>query len=156
MSRFAILALVPAIALAAPPETPKKPVTDAYHGVSVVDSYRWLEDGKSDEVRKWSDAQNDHARSYLDKLAGADKLRTKIKEIVAAAVVSHGRLEYRPGKLFAMKRQPPKEQPFLVVMPSPDKPDEAKTILDPVALDAKGTTTIDWYIPSPDGSLRSE
>jgi len=145
--------LLPAGLLAAPPDTAKKPVTDIYHGVSVVDPYRWLEDGKSDEVRKWSDSQNEYARSYLDKLAGADKLRTRLKEIVAAAVVSHGRLEYRPGKLFAMKRQPPKEQPFLVVMPSPDRPDEAKTIVDPVALDAKGTTTIDWFIPSPDGSL---
>src|SRR5262249_23256042 len=70
-----------------------------------------------------------------------------------AAVVSHSQLEYRPGKLFAMKRQPPKEQPFLVVMPSPAQPEKAKTILDPAVLDAKGTTTIDWYIPSPDGSL---
>ena len=52
-----------------------------------------------------------------------------------------------------MKRQPPKEQPFLVVMPSADKPDQAKTIVDPAVLDAKGTTAIDWYIPSPDGSL---
>src|SRR5262245_40822621 len=153
MVRILIPLVVVAAAIAASPETPKKPVTDTYHGVSVVDSYRWLEDGKSDDVRKWSDAQNEYARSHLDKLAGVDKLRTKLKEIMAAGVVSHGRMEYRPGKLFAMKRQPPKEQPFLVVMPSPDKPDEAKTIVDPGALDAKGTTTIDWYIPSPDGSL---
>ncbi|HKA08673.1 MAG TPA: prolyl oligopeptidase family serine peptidase [Gemmataceae bacterium] len=152
MLRFFFL-LFPVGLLAAPPETPKKPVTDTYHGVSVVDPYRWLEDGKSDEVRKWSDAQNEYTRSYLDKLAGADKLRTKLKEIVAAAVVSHSRLEYRPGKLFAMKRQPPKEQPFLVVMPSPAQSEKAKTILDPIVLDAKGTTTIDWYVPSPDGSL---
>lgn len=43
--------------LAAPPDTPKRPVTDKYHGVEVVDPYRWLENAKDPEVRKWSDAQ---------------------------------------------------------------------------------------------------
>ena len=153
MLRLLALVVIASIGTAAPPPTPMKPVTDTYHGVSVVDPYRWLEDGKNPDVRRWSDAQNVYARDYLDKLPGRDMLRARIKEILAAKVVSHYRLEYRPGKLFAMKRQPPKEQPFLVVMPSADKPDQAKTIVDPAVLDAKGTTAIDWYIPSPDGSL---
>jgi prolyl oligopeptidase len=153
MLRIFIPLVLVAATLAAPPETAKKPVTDTYHGVSVVDQFRWLEDGASADVRKWSDAQNEFARAYLDKLPGADKIRAKLKEILQAAVVSHSHLEFRPGKLFAMKRQPPKEQPFLVVMPSPAQPEKAKSILDPAVLDAKGTTTIDWYIPSPDGSL---
>src|SRR5262249_19144184 len=44
-------------------------------------------------------------------------------------------------------------QPFLVVMPAPDKPDEARVLLDPGELDKKGTTTIDFFVPSPDGRL---
>ena len=28
------------------PETPKKPITDSYHGVQITENYRWLEDGK--------------------------------------------------------------------------------------------------------------
>jgi prolyl oligopeptidase len=52
-----------------------------------------------------------------------------------------------------MRRKPPKEQPFLVVMPGPDKPEDARDLVDPSAIDAKGTTAVDWYVPSPDGSL---
>jgi prolyl oligopeptidase len=145
--------LVPAVLLAAPPETPKKPITDTYHGVAVIDPYRWLEDGSDKAVQAWSDAQSAHARAYLDKLPGREPIRQKVKGILTHQSTSHGALQYRPGKLFAMKRQPPKEQSSLVVMPGPDKPDEARVIVDPTVLDPKAKTAIDWYVPSLDGSL---
>ena len=40
------------------PSTPKKPVTDTYQGVQVVDDYRWLENGGDPTVRQWAEAQN--------------------------------------------------------------------------------------------------
>src|SRR4029077_16257125 len=66
---------------------------------------------------------------------------------------SHGGFSYHGGQLFAMRRQPPKQQPFLVVLPAPDQPDKARVLVDPGELDKKGTTAIDWYVPSPDGKL---
>jgi prolyl oligopeptidase len=48
------------------PPTEKKPVTDVYHGVSVVDDYRWLEDANSPAVKAWTVAQNQHSRTWLD------------------------------------------------------------------------------------------
>jgi prolyl oligopeptidase len=38
-------------------------------------------------------------------------------------------------------------------MPAPDQPDKARVLIDPGELDKKGTTAIDWYVPSPDGKL---
>ena len=72
---------------------------------------------------------------------------------MAAKTTSHGDFYYRGGRLFAMRRQPPKQQPFLVVMPVDRPPDEARVLVDPGEIDAKGTTAIDWYVPSPDGKL---
>jgi prolyl oligopeptidase len=154
MTRYlpsAVLLVASAVVLAAPPETPKKPVTDTYHGVQVVDDYRWLEDAASKDVQKWSDAQNAHARSVLDKLPGVEPLRERLTKIIGAKRTTHGEVTVRHGTMFAIRRQPPKQQPFLVVLAQGDKPD--RVLLDPNELDKKGGTTIDWFVPSPDGKL---
>jgi prolyl oligopeptidase len=137
----------------APPLTKKEAVRDTYHGIPVTDDYRWLEDGNNPQVRAWSDAQNAYARRALDRLPGANVLRTQLTKIMAAKTTSHGDFYYRGGQLFAIRRQPPKQQPFLVVLPAPDRPDQARLLVDPNELDEKGTTAIDWYVPSPDGRL---
>jgi prolyl oligopeptidase len=143
------------LTLAAPPETPKKTITDTYHKTKVDDDYRWLEDWTDKTVQAWSEAQNVHARSVLDKLAGVEPLREKLTKIMAAKRTTHGGLTHRNGQLFAMRNQPPKQQAFLVVMPFPGKPEEARVLVDPNEIDKKGGTHIDWYVPSPDGKLVS-
>ena len=65
---LALLGLAVAVPACGPPVSKKFPVTDTYHGVSVVDEYQWLEDWEAPEVRKWSEAQNRHARDYLERL----------------------------------------------------------------------------------------
>jgi prolyl oligopeptidase len=138
---------------AAPPLTPKKPVTDTYHGIAVVDDYRWLEDGANKDVQAWSDAQNAYARAYLSQLSGIGVIREKLTKIMAAKTTGDGALIARPGAVFALRHQPPKQQDFLVVMPAANKPTDARVLVDPNELDAKGQTTIDWFVPSPDGKL---
>src|ERR1051326_9067691 len=104
--------LLTATALAAPPPAKKEPVNDTYHGDSVVDPYRWLQDGNSKTVQAWSEAQNAYARAYLDKLPGVETIRGRVKELLEAKTITHYHLQWRDGRLFAMKRQPPKQQPF--------------------------------------------
>jgi prolyl oligopeptidase len=50
-----------------------------------------------------------------------------------------------------MKFQPPKQQQMLVTLTSADDLKSEKMVLDPNALDSKGTTAIDWFAPSQDG-----
>ena len=50
------------------PDTPLRPVTNVYHGVTVVDNYRWLENFNDPEVKQWSAAQNAITRGYLENL----------------------------------------------------------------------------------------
>ncbi|HLJ09654.1 MAG TPA: prolyl oligopeptidase family serine peptidase [Planctomycetaceae bacterium] len=132
------------------------PVTDDYHGVSVTDDYRWLEDGNDPAVRKWSDAQNAHARAFLDHLPHVAEIRARVTEIMSAKSIIYSSVEYRRGTLFAIQREPPKQQPFLIVVPSLDSLESlagTRILVDPNAIDSKGATSIDWYVPSPDGKL---
>ena len=132
-------------------DTPKKPVTDEYQGLKIEDPYQWLEKDDDPDVRKWSDAQNQRTRAYLDKLPERDRIEKQLTDWYAKTSPSYSSLESRPGLLFAMKFQPPKQQPMLVTLASADDLKSEKIVLDPNALDTKGTTAIDWFAPSLDG-----
>ena len=79
------------------------------------------------------------------------RLRSRVTQIMEAKTISYGGVQYRKGKIFAMKREPPKQQAFLIVLPSLEAVDQARVLVDPNSLDAKGSTAIDWYVPSADG-----
>lgn len=153
--RTALLALLVATAAGAQPprypETPKRPVTDTYHGVAVTDDYRWLEDGRDPAVREWSLEQLEVARAHLDKLPQREKLLARFRELYGGAPVRYFRFAHTRGGFFALKRQPPKNQPMLVVMKSAGDVAGERVLLDPNAEIGGAFRAIDWFVPSLDG-----
>ncbi len=153
-------ALAP-FSVAGPPATVTSPTTDTYHNVKVADDYRWLEDWNSEKVKAWSGAQNDYARGVLARLPSLEQIRARVSEIMSATTPSYGSLQMtRDGKtLLGMKRQPPKQQSMLVAWDDPmpmlemGSTGAERMLLDPNTLDAKSLTSIDWFVPSPDGKL---
>src|SRR5437870_9947013 len=133
------------------PQTPKKPVSEEYYGTKVEDPYQWLEKDDDPEVRAWSNAQNQRTRQYLDKLPDRAAVEKQLADWYAKTSPSYSSLVSRPGVLFAMKFQPPKQQPLLVTLASADDLKSEKVVLDPNVLDAMGTTAIDWFVSSLDG-----
>jgi prolyl oligopeptidase len=133
------------------PQTPKKPVSTKYQNLTVEDSYQWLEQDNDPQVKAWSDAQNQRTRQYLDNLPDRAAIEKQLTEWYAKTSPSYSSLVSRPGILFAMKFQPPKQQQLLVTLASADDLKSEKVVLDPNILDAKGTTAIDWFVPSLDG-----
>ncbi len=136
-----------------PPAAPARPVTDVYHGVAVRDDYRWLENWSDPQVRNWSEAQNAYARFVLDGLPGREAIARRVRQLQASPSPEHFALVRRGGVLFALKSEPPKQQPFLVTLASPDAPQSERVLVDPNVLDPKGGTSIDWFVPSLDGKL---
>ena len=151
--KFLLIATLTMSIAAAVPPTEKKPVTDEYHGVKVVDEYRWLEETGSPAVKAWTDAQNQHSRTWLDGRAERAGIEAKLTALYAKDTPSHGGLVARPGMLFALKFQPPKQQRLLVSLASVDELTSERVVLDPNELEPKGQVAMDWFVPSPDGKL---
>lgn len=135
------------------PSAPRQPVSDTYHGVTVTDPYRWLEDWNDPRVRQWSADQDRYARAYLDALPYRQAIYDRLYQQISAASASYYSLRAAGSKVFALYNKPPKNQPMIAVLAGNLDPAQTRIVVDPNALNPKGTTAIDWYVPSPDGTL---
>ena len=133
--------------------TARKPVVDEYHGVKVTDEYQWLENAADPAVKRWSEAQNKEARAVLDRASARPWIEDRLTRLLNAPSTNYFSLSWRKGTLFLMKFQPPAQQPVLITLSSMTNLASERVVLDVNQLDAKGTTAIDWYVPSPDGKL---
>jgi prolyl oligopeptidase len=150
----AIIALSPVTRSSAQPiATPVVPVVDVIQGVTVRDPYRWLEDSADPKVQAWSQAQNAHTHLYLDALSSRAGIRTKLAALVDSAKPSFSHFLARGPSIFCLLKDPVKEQRILVALDAAGDPESRKVVLDPNLADAAGSATIDWFTPSPDGSL---
>jgi prolyl oligopeptidase len=127
------------------------PVTDTYHGVDVTENYRWLEDASSEETIAWTKAQQQRTRAYFDEIPSRDALRARVEQLLKAERMTYQRLVSGGSTFFALKVQTPRQQPFLVVLTDLDDPATERVVVDPNVIDPSGETTIDFFVPSPDG-----
>src|SRR5580765_2763065 len=131
----------------------KRPVTNQYHGVKVVDQYQWLENGSDPAVRQWSAAQNERARAVLDRLPTRPLIADRLTRLLTDTSANYFSMNWRRGQFFLLKFKPPAQQPVLITLGSLTNLNSEKVILDPNELNSNGTTAIDWYVPSLDGKL---
>ncbi|GMU01869.1 prolyl oligopeptidase family serine peptidase [Corallococcus caeni] len=136
---------------AKPAAAEKRPVETTYHGTTVADPYQWMESATDPKVQQWTDSQNTYTRAYLDKLPGREPLRQRITEILSWKSPGYGGLDEQGGTLLALKYQPPKQQPTLIVVGSLDDTSKERVLVDPTVVDTSGKTTIDWFQLSHDG-----
>jgi prolyl oligopeptidase len=135
------------------PKTAQQAVSDSYHGVTVTESYRWLENFDDPAVQAWNAAQNRYSRALLDAVADRVPIEARLRSLYTAMSAEHYGLKTRQGAIFAIKNQPPLAQPQLVLLESAEELASERVLLDPNQLDASGSTTIDFYVPSLDGRL---
>jgi prolyl oligopeptidase len=63
------------------PVAPHGEVVDDYHGTSVPDPYRWLENVDSDDTRAWIEAENCVTFSYLGGIPAREGIRRRLTEL---------------------------------------------------------------------------
>ena len=148
---------------AAPPPTEMQPVKDVYHGIEVVDPYRWLEGSAAPEtpetpkpdpaldakVGAWTDAQNAYARAILDNLPGRKELEARVEALTGKSTF-RTLPAVRGTRLFFLQGGAEQAQPILMTAEGDAPP---RSLVDPTVRDPSGLTTIGWFEPSPDGRL---
>ena len=135
-----------------PPSAAKRPVTDMYHGVPVVDNYRWLENSSNTEVKNWVAEENRYTREVLGRLPNREALRAELSAAFQKRGVVYGQLQWAGGKLFGLRFSPGRQQPELVMLPSLES-EEADIIFDPQKMSVNGQISIDFFQISHDGRL---
>jgi prolyl oligopeptidase len=133
------------------PVAESHPVTDTYHGVTVTDPYRWLEKSSDPKVVEWSAAQDKRTRQYLDAIPQRAAIYKRLFQDISAASSSYYGFIAVGDRVFANYYQPPKQQSMIAMLSNALDPGSARVIVDPNAINPKGTTAIDWFMPSHDG-----
>ena len=64
------------------PDTRISEHTDLYHGETVSDPYRWLEDDLSTETKDWIERQNDTTFGYLANIPYRDELKDRYAVLI--------------------------------------------------------------------------
>ncbi len=120
---------------------------DDYHGVSVADPYRWLEDDTAPEVIDWVKAENATTFAYLDRIPFRASMKQRLEQLMNypryGAPSRHG--EY----YFFSKNDGLQNQSVLYVQKGIDGTPEV--LIDPNTFSDDGTTTLSAFSPSRDG-----
>jgi prolyl oligopeptidase len=148
----AALALVSCVHTASPLKYPATRATnqlDLYHGITVADPYRWLEDDNAPETKAWVEAQNKVTFAWLDQVPE----RSAIKERLRALwnYERYGPPYKRGSTYFVTRNNGLQNQSVLYTMAALDS--EPRVLLDPNLLSKDGTVALAGSAVSDDGRL---
>lgn len=121
--------------------------TDDYHGVTVPDPYRWLEDSHGPETQSWTQAQNALTRRLLDDVPGRDAFARRLTRLWDFPKT--GVPWQRGGHYFRFDNSGLQNQDVLYVADNLDGP--WRELLDPNLLSADGTVALGSVSVSRDG-----
>jgi prolyl oligopeptidase len=122
---------------------------DVYHGATVADPYRWLEDANSPETRAWIEAENAVTSSFLDGIPQRNAIRDRLSRLW-----NYERYDvpFKKGdRYFVFKNDGLQDQSVLYTMASIDA--EPELLLDPNTLSPDGTVAATTYAVDDDGKL---
>jgi prolyl oligopeptidase len=137
----------PAVSSQGPPLAEPKPLAETLHGTRIVDNYRWLEDGKNPETRKWVETEMSYTRAVLDPWPGREQIHKRLTDLLTIGNISVPQIG---GKYyFYTRRDGMQNQPVLYVREGLNGQD--RVVVDANQLAADGTIALDWFEPSEHG-----
>ena len=132
-----------------PPETRRDDAVDIFHGIEIIDPYRWLEDQESPETRDWLDAQNAYTLARLGELPERSFAKHRLAELLRVDRVTAP--SERGGRYFLQKKRA--EDDLWVHYVREGLNGEDQVLIDPHHLSSDHTTTVEIGDISRDGKL---
>jgi prolyl oligopeptidase len=123
------------------PVAERAPVVDALHTHLVPDPYRWLEDPNSPQTLDWRREQEELWRACAAELPARDWFQERVAAL--SDVDTDEALAWRGEHRFWLSRTAGQEHAVLRT--------EARVLVDPIAIDPTGLTTLDAWHPNHDG-----
>ncbi len=124
-------------------------LTEDIGGHRVSDPYRWLEDGTGDERGGWLAVQAELFGSYREEeLPGRDRLAAHVRDLLSTGYV--GTPVWRGERCFFTRRDPDQEHGVLCTRLGGGP---VEVLVDPMAVDPSGLTTLDAWQPDKEGRL---
>ena len=120
---------------------------DVYHGVSVADPYRWLEDTGAPATKAWVEAENKLSDSFLASIPERPAIKYRLTQMWNYA--RYGAPFKEGGRYFYFGNTGLQNQSVLYVQDGRNTP--ARVLLDPNVLSADGTVALSGEAPSNDG-----
>lgn len=122
---------------------------DVYHGETVADPYRWLEDENSPETAAWVEAENKVTFSYLEKIPFREKLLNRLEKLYNYPKYSS---PFRRGEYyFFSKNDGLQNQSVLYIQKGLDGTPEV--LIDPNKLSPDGTSRLATFALSKNGKM---
>src|SRR4051812_39043733 len=128
------------------PDAERLDLVEDLHGHSVADPYRWLEDPADPRTQAWTAAQDAVTTGARGALPRRGESAAPRERVVHAGAV--GVRVWRGERAFSTRRDPGQEHAVLRVR---EADDAQRVLIDPVALDPAGTTTLDAWSASWEG-----
>ena len=130
------------------PEARRQDLTEVIFGHEVSDPYRWMEDGSGAERAEWLAEQAALFDAQRAGWPGRDRLAARVGELLNVGYA--GTPIWRGERSFFTKRDPGQEHGVLCTRVA-DSPVEV--LIDPMAIDPSGLTTLDAWQPDKEGRL---
>jgi prolyl oligopeptidase len=120
-------------------------IEEDFHGVWVVDPFRWLEDSDDPDTQKWIDVQKEHCEQFLAHAPERSNDRSRLNQLWDFPRYS---LPKQMGeRLFFLRNEGTQEQPVLCLQGF----SQTETLFDPNLLREDGTIALSDFFPSSDG-----
>jgi len=127
------------------PSAARSDVADNYHGTVVPDPYRWLETADSPQTTTWVAAQGELMDAERSTWQSRDGFAERMQQLLGAGTISPP--YYRGERTFFMRRSPGEQFASLLVSENGIE----RVLIDPMAMDPAGLTTLDGWQPSKEG-----